>query len=201
MPRTKAYDKEQVLEKAMNVFWNHGYGTTSVRLLEKEMGINQFSIYSSFSNKKNLFIEALRKYREQVAQTRFRSLLEPGARIGDLKDFLNGFVEAVRRGETGNGCLVVNTTSEMIGSTDPDVSVELQNYFAFVRGMMGDILLNSLEAGDIPADTDIEKCSNYLLGVMQGLSVIAKSMNEKQVSDYISVAMRNLEPGFARMNN
>ena len=63
MSRVKSYNEEEVLQKAMHVFWNHGYGTTSVRLLEKEMGINQFSIDSSFSNKKNLFIEALKKYR------------------------------------------------------------------------------------------------------------------------------------------
>ena len=71
MPRVKSYNKEEVLQKAMHVFWNHGYGTTSVRLLEKEMGINQFSIYSSFSNKKNLFIEALKKYSENKDELNF----------------------------------------------------------------------------------------------------------------------------------
>ena len=54
MPRNKTYSDELVLEKAMNVFWIHGYDATSLRLLEKEMGINQFSIYASFKNKKNL---------------------------------------------------------------------------------------------------------------------------------------------------
>jgi TetR/AcrR family transcriptional regulator, transcriptional repressor for nem operon len=48
MPRTKSYNENEVLERAMNVFWSNGYEATSVRLLEKEMGINQFSIYSSF---------------------------------------------------------------------------------------------------------------------------------------------------------
>jgi len=53
MPRNKTNDDDLVLEKAMNVFWVHGYEGTSVRLLEKEMGINQFSMYASFKNKKN----------------------------------------------------------------------------------------------------------------------------------------------------
>jgi AcrR family transcriptional regulator len=40
-----------VIEKAMSLFWRNGYQNTSVRMLEKEMGINQFSIYASFGNK------------------------------------------------------------------------------------------------------------------------------------------------------
>ncbi len=193
MPRVKAYDKDLVLEKAMNVFWIHGYGNTSVRLLEKEMGINQFSIYSSFLNKKNLFIETLRKYREHAGQSLFSSLRKRNAGINDLKEFLYGFVELVRQGKARNGCLVVNTTSEMDAATDPDIAVELQKYFVFVQGMIRNILLNSIQAGDVSPDTDVEKYSNYLLGLMQGLSVIAKNMNEKQVADYISVALLNIE--------
>jgi len=193
MPRVKSYNEEEVLEKAMHVFWNRGYGTTSVRLLEKEMGINQFSIYSSFSNKKNLFIEALKKYREEAASTRFAPLLKPGATIKDLEIFFENFGESVRQGKATNGCLVVNTASEWIGSADTNVADELQKYFSMVREMLSNIIKNAIDRGEISDTTDVEKCSNYLLGVMQGLSVVAKSMNEKQVTDYISVALSNLK--------
>jgi len=193
MPRAKAYDKEEVLEKAMNVFWAHGYGTTSVRLLEKEMGINQFSIYSSFTSKKNLFIEALGKYREQAVSERFAPLFKEGASLKDLRFFLENFVSNVQNGKARQGCLVVNTTSETKASNDPEIACELQNYFEMVKGMLQNILINSIKTREIGRDTDIEKCSNYLLGVMQGLSVVAKNMNEKQVADYIQVALLNLK--------
>ncbi|RCW38327.1 TetR/AcrR family transcriptional regulator [Marinilabilia salmonicolor] len=193
MPRAKAYDKEEVLEKAMNVFWTHGYGTTSVRLLEKEMGINQFSIYSSFTSKKNLFIEALGRYREKAVSERFVPLIKEGASLKDLRLFLENFVANVQNGKARQGCLVVNTTSEAKASTDPEIACELQNYFEMVKGMLQNILINSIKAREIGRDTDIEKCSNYLLGVMQGLSVVAKNMNEKQVADYIQVALLNLK--------
>jgi AcrR family transcriptional regulator len=193
MPRAKAYDKEEVLEKAMNVFWAHGYGTTSVRLLEKEMGINQFSIYSSFTSKKSLFIEALGRYREQAVSERFALLFKEGASLKDLRRFLENFVASARKGKAKQGCLVVNTTSETIASNDPEVAKELQKYFELVKNMLQNILLNSTKTGEISGDTDIEKYSNYLLGVMQGLSVVAKSMNDKQVADYIQVALLNLK--------
>jgi len=56
MARKKQYNEEDVLEKALTLFWSNGYESTSTRMLEKEMGINQFSIYSllSFQKFKNL---------------------------------------------------------------------------------------------------------------------------------------------------
>ncbi len=106
MPRNKAYREEEALEKAMQVFWANGYEATSVRLLEKEMGINQFSIYSSFENKKLLFIESLKKYREHVKENRFSLLLQEDAGLQDLKDFFKDFVLVVRSGKSQKGCLV-----------------------------------------------------------------------------------------------
>ena len=192
MPRKKAYSDEEVLEKAMQVFWSHGYEATSVRLLEKEMGINQFSIYSAFANKKKLFVKALKKYREYVKINRFHPLLKPNARLEDLEHFFENFSRQVRNGETTRGCLVVNATAEF-GNKDPEVAAELQNYFHFIKKMMKKVLINSIEAGEISSETDPDKYSNYLLGIMQGLSVGAKILSEKQINDIIQVAFMKIK--------
>ncbi len=192
MPRHKAYSNEEVLEKAMEVFWDHGYEATSVRLLEKEMGINQFSIYSAFTNKKKLFIESLKKYREYVKTNRFHPLLKPNARLKDLEHFFENFSRQVRNGDTARGCLVVNSTAEF-GNKDPEVAAELRHYFNFIKNMMKKVLLNSVEAGEISSETEPDKYSNYLLGIMQGLSVGSKVLSEKQINDIISVAFMNLK--------
>jgi TetR/AcrR family transcriptional repressor of nem operon len=51
----------------MQLFWCNGYETTSMQMLEKEMGINKFSIYASFGNKHGLFIESLKCYKLKVS--------------------------------------------------------------------------------------------------------------------------------------
>jgi len=188
MPRHKSYNTDEVLEKAMHVFWNNGYENTSVRMLEKEMGINQFSIYSSFNSKHNLFIESLKKYREYVNINVFSELLKPGARLKDIEIFLTGMAEDNGRGKELKGCFVVNTTGQ-INTMDEEVTTELNNYYSFIKGMLEKILSNSIEAGDISEDTDIDKYSNFLLGVMQGLSVGAKVLPRNQISDIIKVAL------------
>ncbi len=190
MPRNKTYDDELVLEKAMNVFWVHGYEATSVRLLEKEMGINQFSIYSSFKNKKNLFINALRKYRAFVIKNRFQPLLQEGAGLAELKSFLKN-AAINRSSEVKRGCLVVNTAGEL-GEKDPDIAKELNLYYELIRNMLLRVLQNAVTKHEIPANTDVEKQASFFLGVMQGISVASKTMNKSQLTDFIDVALNQL---------
>ncbi len=66
MARKKQYIEQEVLEKAMALFWRNGYESTSVRMLEKEMGINQFSIYASFGSKQGLFLESINAYKRKM---------------------------------------------------------------------------------------------------------------------------------------
>ena len=191
MSRSKSYDKEIVLEKAMEVFWNYGYEATSVRMLEKEMGINQFSIYNSFSNKKNLFIESLKKYREFVKINYFNDLCNEEARLENLKLFFMQFEKSIRKNDFIKGCLVVNTASEF-GNKDPEIIAEIDRYFNFIKQMIMNVLSNSLKAGDISPSSDLDKISNYLLGIMQGLSVGAKVLNQNQINDFIETAFSGI---------
>ena len=192
MPRNKTYSDDLVLEKAMNVFWIHGYESTSVRLLEKEMGINQFSIYASFKNKKNLFINALRKYREFVIINRFQPLLQEGAGLAELESFLRNATVARRSKDDRRGCLVVNTAGEL-GEKDPEIARELNLYYDFVRNMILKVLKNAVNKGEILANTDIEKQAGFFLGVMQGISVAGKTMNKNQLKDFVEVALNQIK--------
>jgi len=191
MPRNKTYNDDLVLEKAMNVFWIHGYEATSVRLLEKEMGINQFSIYASFRNKKNLFISSLQKYREFVIKNRFQSLLQEGAGLAELKSFLKNATIA-RVNDVKKGCLVVNTAGE-IGDKDPEIAREVNLYYNFIRNLLLRVLKNAVEKKEIPSNMDVEKQASFFLGVMQGISVAHKTMDKTQLTDFIDVALKQLE--------
>lgn len=46
----------------MLAFWESGYETTSISDLTAAMGVTAPSIYAAFGDKKQLFLEALRRY-------------------------------------------------------------------------------------------------------------------------------------------
>ncbi len=188
MPRKKEYDVDEVLEKAMHVFWENGYKATSIRQLEKAMNINQFSIYASFRDKHNLFIESLKKYREYVEANVFNDLLEANAGLVEIKKFLFNISGNVSAGRLGKGCLVVNTAGE-IGTKDKLIYDEVQSYFSFIKGMFKNILERASVRGEISANADVDKYANYLLGIMQSLSLGTKIMDQKQINDFVSMAL------------
>jgi len=192
MSRNKSYSNEVVLEKAMNAFWRYGYEATSVRMLEKEMGINQFSIYASFQSKKNLFIQAIQNYREYVKRYRFRILLQEDAGIAELENFLLKAVSSKIPDDDSKGCLVVNTAGE-VGNKDSDIAHEINKYYEFIRGMLKNMIRNAIKKGEIPSETDIEKQANFFLGVMQSISVASKTMDKNQIEDFIAVSLKQIK--------
>ena len=62
MARTKAFDHDFVVDKAIQVFWSKGYEATSIQDLVDAMGINRGSIYDTFGDKSGLFQTTITRY-------------------------------------------------------------------------------------------------------------------------------------------
>src|ERR1700712_5218443 len=60
--RPLSFDRAEALQKAMLLFWRHGYESTSLSDLTKGMGITPPSLYAAFGDKKQLFLEAVGQY-------------------------------------------------------------------------------------------------------------------------------------------
>ena len=65
MGRRKNFSRENVLKKALPVFWKYGFAHTSLRELEKATGVNKSGLYSEFVDKGDLYLESLRYYLKQ----------------------------------------------------------------------------------------------------------------------------------------
>ena len=107
MGRPKNFSREEVLEKAMPVFWTHGFADTSLQDLERATGVNKSGLYTEFRDKEDLFLACLRRYLESQDE---RGLLtkEP---IGwkNIETFLkNG---PLHKGEQ-QGCFAINSMRE-----------------------------------------------------------------------------------------
>src|ERR1700753_3691308 len=69
MGRPKQFTREEVLKKAIPVFWNHGYADASLHDLEQATGVNKSGLYSEFKDKQDLFLACLRYYMENLGAT------------------------------------------------------------------------------------------------------------------------------------
>ena len=90
--RTRQFDEEEALDRAMEVFWTRGYEGATLPELTAAMGINRPSLYAAFGNKEQLFRKALDRYRAGPVAFVAEALKEPTAR---------GVAEAMFRGWSG----------------------------------------------------------------------------------------------------
>ncbi|MEM9921565.1 MAG: helix-turn-helix domain-containing protein, partial [Bacteroidota bacterium] len=68
MPRSKNFDRQEVLQKAVELFWQKGFHATSMQDLVDHLEINRGSMYNTFGGKEQLFQEALALYKKQTGQ-------------------------------------------------------------------------------------------------------------------------------------
>ena len=66
MGRAKAFEEQDVLEKAMKLFWEQGYEKTSMQDLVEHMGIHRRSLYDTFGDKHQLFLKSMELYGKQI---------------------------------------------------------------------------------------------------------------------------------------
>lgn len=60
--RPKNFCRSDILDKALPVFWQNGFASTSLQLLEQATGVNKSGLYSEFESKDELYNECMRHY-------------------------------------------------------------------------------------------------------------------------------------------
>ncbi len=187
MARNKEYIVEDVIEKAMNLFWRNGYQTTSMQMLEKEMGINKFSIYSSFGNKNGVFIESLKCYKQKLNHLMTKLKVASNG-ISSIKDYFYEFIEFSRENEIAKGCLITNTANEIGEDADQKIKDVLMNFTVNVRNVFSEILKQDKTKSSVI----VEQQADYLLIAMFGLSSASRIFNKTQLDNYIENTFKNL---------
>ncbi len=175
MPRTKAFEEKEALEKAMQVFWKKGYHATSMEDLVVCMGINRASLYDTFGDKKQLYMAALKHFQGQSQRTNrqimARHEASPKAQIiaimeGQLEDALND-------GEQ-KGCLLANATSEM-ALLDADICQFVQNNISAVEQTFENLIRQAQARGEINADLPPQYAANFLSNFVHGMRTVTKT--------------------------
>ncbi len=111
MTRTTDFDRDEMIDKAMNVFWNKGYEGTSMRDLMESTGLQKGSIYNSFESKENLFLLCLERYASNSRSFHYKEG-DPGMY---LQNFFRRLVKEGVDKKFVKGCLVMNSCLEFSG--------------------------------------------------------------------------------------
>lgn len=173
MARAKSFNKEDVVERAMNLFWRQGYHATSMQDIVKHVGLNRSSLYESFEGKKDLFDQSLDNYC-RINRDGVKTLLENESRVKNgIRNLLRSSVACTLEDEERKGCFVVNSTTELVPGDEELIKALARNRVLFEKVFEG-FLKKGIESGEIPPDKDIKTLSGVVYTLFSGLNVIAK---------------------------
>lgn len=171
--RPRGFDRDDALEKAMDVFWRKGFDNTSLSDLTTAMGLNPPSLYAAFGSKEQLFKEALNLY----ARTNGAGIwdqLETSLTARDaISMLLSATAENYTQGASPRGCMIVLSAPQMEGGNvaicDELKNRRLENVVQLERR-----LERAVAEGELPPATDCASIAAYFVCVQHGMSIQAR---------------------------
>jgi AcrR family transcriptional regulator len=187
--RTRQFDADEALDRALEVFWKRGYEGATLPELTRAMGINRPSLYAAFGNKEELFRKALGRYQTGPSSFVTEALRKPTARAVAEAVF-SGFIRMQRDRDRPRGCLIVAGALACGEEAEP-VRRELARLRQATVTALRERFEQAVRAGDLPEGTDCAALARYVATVLNGLAVQAASgATEKELRLVAALAMR-----------
>lgn len=189
MPRVKTFDENEVLTKAMNLFWKQGYSATSVQDLVSYLGINRASLYDTFGDKQQLFKKSFELYRKLNKEGLIHFFdSRPIVKAGFSELFENAIEEAINDKDR-KGCFVVNTTTELTPNDESLYEVLETNKQDFIN-IFFEYLKMGKKSGQLKSNQDLKSLATLLYTLYNGIRVVSKIRpNKKELSESVHLAM------------
>ncbi|WP_157982116.1 TetR/AcrR family transcriptional regulator [Oceanicella sp. SM1341] len=172
MGRYRSFDETRAMDGAIACFRERGYHASSMRDLEREMGLKSSSLYNAFGDKKTLFLRALEAYMDASPRRRIALLDRSADPLAAIECFLGSIVLVSAADPCG--CLLVNSAASPV-ALDKEIR-------AAVSGGLGELeaaLLRALERavtqGSLAPEAPVRDLARVLLGAVVSIRVLSRT--------------------------
>jgi AcrR family transcriptional regulator len=170
MARSKEFDRDTVLKDAMKVFGDHGYEGTSTEVLMREMGISRQSMYDTFGDKRQLYLEALQNYIADRVAGQIRTLNSTSSPLKGIEAVLD--VLALKApGESG--CMGISAICEF-GRSDQEIAILLATADRTLAAALEQRVAEAKAAGEVAAEVETRTAAEFLKATIAGIKLAAR---------------------------
>lgn len=193
MPRPREFELFDVLDRATRLFWQRGYGGTSLNDLEQAMGIGRTSIYAAFGGKESLFLQVIDHY-DANYNAKLRVALRSGANArASIESYFAELLRVLSDPEMPLGCLLTNVAVEGDRGVTR-LGRKIAQSISRTEDAFYEMLRDAQTKGEVDRDVDARGLSRYFVAVTHGLSTLAKSHpSASALSDVVDVVLSDLD--------
>ena len=185
MGRPRTFDRDQAVDQALHLFWQHGYDATSLAQLKAGLGggISAPSFYAAFGSKEALFDECVQRYLDtfaQVTECLWDDSLPP------RKAIETALRESTRmQCEDGHpkGCMVALGVMSAPSPENARVADALTHSRARTRAGILACVERGIRLGQLPATLHAPTLATVFDSFLQGVSLLARDNTPHAVID------------------
>ena len=190
--RPRNFNPNTALDRALEVFWRHGFQAASLADLTAAMGLSKPSLYAAFGDKESLYLKALERYVAlQIEQHAAIFDSEPDAREA-LGKFLRTMAALLADPTPPCGCLIVNGMADCgMASTPPAIEQALRKAVQGSETRLQRQFILAQRDGQLGSDISASDLAAFFTSLLAGLAVLAKGGAKRAKLDaVVGAAMR-----------
>jgi TetR/AcrR family transcriptional repressor of nem operon len=190
--RPREFDEETVLWAAAKAFWDRGYHATSIDDLCKATGLMRGSLYGAYGDKRGILLASLNRY-SKVRIARLAKSLEseqPSREV--LRSALLYYVRMASDLNDVRACFITNTALEMLPQ-DREVTELIETILHKMAALWATAAGRAQKAGILDPMLDEKAMGDFLMCVIQGLRILGKVFEEKDLTQVVDLALRAID--------
>lgn len=189
MARTKEFDETEVLDKAVELFWTHGYNATSANDLVKHLGLSRSSLYSTYGDKRTLFIKSLHRYRKKQVGAMLQMIANSDNTATVIAKMFELVIKQDVRAKVPKGCLMVSSAIEL-APHDSEIAQIVQANENDIEGALKLAIDKGKERGDVTSTHSSSSLAKFLYNNVSGLRVALKSkVEETSLQEVVALSL------------
>jgi TetR/AcrR family transcriptional repressor of nem operon len=169
--RPTQFEREDVLGKAMQAFWDQGYCATSMAHLVEATELKPGSLYAAFKSKEGLFLAALDHYGERSAAGIERVLAEADSPLEGIRTYFRQLAENAANTKGKRSCFLVNTVLELARQNET-VRARVTRHLDTIEAHFRQALEAAQADGELSPDKNPGALAACLMSNIWGLRVL-----------------------------
>ncbi|UYV38236.1 TetR/AcrR family transcriptional regulator [Rhodobacteraceae bacterium D3-12] len=170
MPRKPSYDRDELIDRARDLFWKRGWAGTSLKDLEASLKLKPGSFYAAFGSKDALFKLAMEKYATD-GRERLKALAQEHGPIKALQRFPRMVIE--NDAAPAKACMLSKTLLELHAHGHP-LAHDANLHLLKMEAQFAELFQQAQSAGDINSANDPRALARRYQSDLLGLRVSAE---------------------------
>ncbi|MFE4710291.1 TetR/AcrR family transcriptional regulator [Paenibacillus sp. NPDC056722] len=185
MARSKEFDTNLVLHKAMEVFGHYGYEGTSLQILLDGLGIARQSLYDTYGTKRDLFVKAVKHYLNEKSSAVVSYLERTESVKQSIEKIFSEIVATLQDADRRKECLILYSAIDQVPH-DPEIAALFEQDRIRLEKAFHEALIRAKDQNELNTQQDLLALAKYLYHARYALTQVAKLSDDAKVLEEIT---------------